>query len=191
VTKALELDDAEALAQAVSDLDRKVAYLWDRHRVALGTLERLAPVQCPLADLLAEAERLSTHELAWAKGAIDLHAAALHLEDLPDLPAQPLSEAEKAAAALVPVRRVRGPIPLRDHLRRLDGADREAWRGLLKARKGGAHYTLTTLALYWADGARSVLEIADFVELEAGRRDVELLVSYFRLLEKLGIVIFR
>jgi hypothetical protein len=129
--------------------------------------------------------------LAWAKSAIDLHAAALDLEDLPDLPAQPLSEKEKEAAGLVPLRQVRGPIPLRGYLRRLDGADREAWRHLLKARKDDAHHTLTTLALYWADGARSVLEIADLVELEAGRRDVELLVSYFRLLEKLGFVTFR
>ena len=191
VTTALALDGAEALAQAVSDLDRKAAYLWDRHKVALGTLERLAPVQCPLADLLAEAERSSTHELAWAKGAIDLHAATLGLEELPDLPAQPLSAEEKEAAALIPVRQMRGPIPLRDHLRRLDGEEREAWRHLLKARKDGAHYTLTTLALYWVDGARSVLEIADLVELEAGQRDVELLVSYFRLLQKLGFVTFR
>jgi hypothetical protein len=140
---------------------------------------------------LVEAERSSIHELAWAKSAIDLHAAALDLEDLPDLPAQPLSEEEQEAAGLVPVRQVRGPIPLRDYLRRLDGEDREAWRQLLKARKDGAHHTLTTLALYWADGARSVLEIVDLVELAADRRDVELLVSYFRLLEKLGFVTFR
>jgi hypothetical protein len=50
---------------------------------------------------------------------------------------------------------------------------------------------LSTLALYWADGARSVLEIADLVELESGRRDVELILTYFQLLEALGFVTFR
>jgi hypothetical protein len=35
-----------------------------------------------------------------------------------------------------------------------------------------------------------VLEIADLVEMESGKRDVELLLAYFRLLEKLGFVRF-
>jgi aminopeptidase YwaD len=190
-TRALALDDAEALARTMRELDRKVAYLWERHRIALSTLERLAPVACLLPDLLAEAERSARHEVAWAKSAIDLHVTALELEDLPEPATQPLSEEEQEASGLVPVRQVRGPIPLREHLRCLDDEEREAWRQLLKARKDGAHYTLTTLALYWADGARSMLEIADLVELEAGKRDVELLVSYFRLLEKLGFVTLR
>ena len=73
-------------------------------------------------------------------------------------------------------------------LHRLDVEARENWHRLLKDRKDAAHYTLTALALYWADGARSVLEIADLVELESGKRDVELLLAYFRLLEKLGFV---
>jgi len=50
---------------------------------------------------------------------------------------------------------------------------------------------LTTLALFWADGVRPVLEIADLVELESGQRDVALLLVYFRLLEQLGFVAFR
>jgi hypothetical protein len=80
---------------------------------------------------------------------------------------------------------------LSDHLRRLDEETQESWRQLLKARKGWLHYTLTTLALFWADGSRSVLEIADLVELESGQRDVALLLAYFRLLEQLGFIAFR
>ena len=56
--------------------------------------------------------------------------------------------------------------------------------------EAGGHHTLTALALYWADGARSLLEIADLVELESGKRDMELLLTYFRLLEKLGFINF-
>ena len=51
--------------------------------------------------------------------------------------------------------------------------------------------TLTTLALYWADGSRTVLGIADLVEMESGTRDVELILAYFRILEKLGLVAIR
>jgi len=91
------------------------------------------------------------------------------------------------AAGLVPRRLARGPIPLRIELDRLDEADRMAWRQLTEKHKGTEH-TLTILALYWADGERSVLEIVDLVEMEAGVRDVELVLTFFRLLEKLGWV---
>jgi hypothetical protein len=104
------------------------------------------------------------------------------------MPAQELSEMEQEAAGLTPTRQVRGPIPLDDYLRRLPDEDREAWRQLLKGRKGWLHHTLTELAVFWSDGQRSVLEIAGLVEMETGQRDVELLVAYFRLLEKLGFV---
>ena len=186
--ETLALADGESLAQALAGLDRRLAYLLDRHKEALGTLERLAPIGCPVEDLQAEAERAVHRELAWAKSAIDLRAATLDLESLPQTPPQDLSEEERQAARLIPVRQVRGPIPLSDYLRGLDEETQQGWRQLLQERKGSAWYTLASLALYWADGARSVLEIAGLVELEIGRRDVELNLAYFQLLEKLGFV---
>ena len=191
VTAAAALDDARALAQAKAGLDRQIAFLLDRQKAAFGTLERLAPVGCLIDDLAAEAERAARHELAWADKAIDLRVASLGLAALPDLPSRSdsdLSDQERQAAERVPVRLVRGSVPLGSHLRRLEPEDRERWRQLLKARADGMHYTLTGLALFWADGKRSVLEIADLVELEAGGRDVELLLAYFELLAKLGFV---
>ena len=89
------------------------------------------------------------------------------------------------------VRQVTGPISLGDHLHRLDEDTQENWRQLLKERKGWLYSTLTALALFWADGSRSVLEIADLVELESGQRDVALLLAYFRLLDQLGFIAFR
>lgn len=65
--------------------------------------------------------------------------------------------------------------------------ERVAWRKLVASRSGGG-YTATTLAEYWADGRRSVLEIVDLVEMETGFRDAELIVSYFELLKKLDLV---
>lgn len=190
IRQALAQSDGPALAQSLAGLDRRLAYLLGRHREAVGSLERLGRVECPVEDLHAEAERAANRELAWAKGFVDLRAASLGLDALPEPPPRDLSDEEQEAARLVPVRQVRGPIPLEDHVRRLDEETRGQWRALLKERKGRQHYTLTTLALFWADGTRSVLEIADLVELESGQRDVGLLLAYFRLLEQLGFVTF-
>lgn len=189
VAETLTMSDGESLAQALADLDRRLAYLLDRHSAALRTLKRIGPVDCPLAELRAEAGQTVNHELAWAKGFVDLRAATLGLQELPDLPRDHSAE-ERQAAGLIPARQMRGPIPLEEHLHRLTAEEREAWRQLLKERKGWIHHTLTNLALFWADGVRSVLEIADLVELESGQRDAELLLAYFRLLEKLGLVKF-
>jgi aminopeptidase YwaD len=190
VAETLTLSDGESLARTMADLDRRLAYLLDRHNAALRTLKQLAPVECPVDELQAEARRTANRELAWAKGFVDLRATNLGLNALPDLPPYDHSAEEQQAADMIPVRQMRGPIPLNDHLHRLTEEEREAWQRLLKERKGWMYHTLTTLALFWADGARSVLEIADLVELESGQRDVELLLAYFRLLEKLGFVKF-
>ena len=191
IRTSLAQNEGSTLAQSLADLDRRLAYLLGRHRDAVRSLERLGRVECPADHLNAEAERAANRELAWAKGFVDLRAASLGLEALPDLPARDLTEEEEEAAARIPVRQVTGPIPLEDHLPRLDEAAREAWRQLLNERKGWLHHTLTTLALFWADGSRPVLEIADLVELESGQRDVALLLAYFRLLDQLGFVTFR
>jgi hypothetical protein len=180
--------DGEALARAIVELDRRLAYLLDRQKAALSTLERLAAVECLIADLQAEAERATRHELAWAKGLLDLHLD-LEMQPVPALPTLP--EEERQAAGLIPTRRVRGPISIKDHLHRLGDEDRAAWQRLLQARQDWTHHTLLALALYWADGTCSVLDIADRVEWETGKRDVELLLTYFRSLEKLGFVAFQ
>ena len=62
---------------------------------------------------------------------------------------------------------------------------------LYQFRKGrtGA-YTTQTLAEYWADGQRTILEIIDRIEMEIGIRDAELIVREFELLKRLGLVDF-
>ncbi|MGQ9598009.1 MAG: DUF4910 domain-containing protein [Anaerolineae bacterium] len=187
VGELLSLSGAEEIAQSISRLDRRLSYLVDRQQAALRTLERLAPVGCLVTELQKEAKRVAEQELARVKDAADLYAASSKLEALPFPDLQVVAEKEQQAAALVPIRRVRGPIYLRDHIHRLEPSEREAWRSLLKARKRQIYDTLMPLALYWADGSRSVSEIAELVELETGIRDGELLLAYFRILQKLGL----
>jgi aminopeptidase YwaD len=185
-----DLDKGEALAQAVTSLDRRLAYLLDRQKAALSTLERLGSIECLVASLQTEAERAAEYELAWARGFADLQAARLSLEALPLPEASVLSQEERRAASLIPMRAVRGPIPFHEHLGHLDDKDQARWRRLIDVRKDQVHHTLITLALYWADGARSVLDIVELVEAETGQRDVELLLTYFELLEKIGFISF-
>jgi aminopeptidase-like protein len=191
VTKVLHTEEVESLARSIADLDRRLAYLLDRQKAALGTLEWLAPLECPMAELYAEATRATNHELAWARGIIDLHAATLGVQVPTEVPANTLSDEEQQAAALIPARQVRGPIPLQQHLRQVDDQARATWLQLIEEHKDSAHHTLAELASYWADGTRSVLDIADLVELETGERDVGLLLAYFQLVAKMGFVKFR
>jgi hypothetical protein len=97
-----------------------------------------------------------------------------------------LDEWEEKAATIVPRRLYRGPISLRPYLHQLSEEEREQRWQFLKARKKA--FTLPALAVYWADGERSLLEIADLIELETGQRDVELLVEYFQTLAKLNLI---
>ena len=47
-----------------------------------------------------------------------------------------------------------------------------------------------TLALYWTDGKRNLLEISELVELEAGSVNLEYLKDYFEWLMKLELITF-
>jgi aminopeptidase YwaD len=187
VTEALATGEGLELACQAQALDRRLSYLLERQKLALATLERLEPVACLVEDLQAEVGRATQQELSWARGLLDLHTASLGLAGLPAVPAEEPSEQEREASRLVPRRQVRGPVSFGVELSHLDATDQDAWRRLTEARKGAEH-TLTTLALYWADGRRSVLDIVDLVEMEAGVRDIELLLAFFRLLEKAGRV---
>ena len=88
---------------------------------------------------------------------------------------------------MTPRRLYRGPVSLRAAMSELSLEERVAVRKLVQSRKAGGR-TLPTLAGYWADGRRSALEIVDLVEMEFGIRDAELVVKYFELLHKAGLV---
>jgi hypothetical protein len=178
--------------QAVEALDRRLAFRMERQHAALATLERLAPLGCLLPRLQAEVQRAAERELAWAQEAIRLTSlGGPPGEGSGHVPGGEPSEQIDEASRLVPVRQIRGPVPLSDHLGRLSAEERAEWQELDKARKDDGTGTLLTLALYWADGARSVLDITGLVELETGVRDLELVLAYFRVLARLGMVAWK
>jgi hypothetical protein len=96
-------------------------------------------------------------------------------------------EWSKKAAQLIPQRSYRGPGISIGSFAKLSQAERDRWN-TFASQRGSAAWTLPSLAEYWADGRRTALQIAELVEMETGIRDVELVVSYFELLQKLGLV---
>lgn len=187
--EVMGLDDGAGLANALAALDRRLSYVVDRQQAALASLRSLASVLCLVDELREQVEEAARQELAWVRQAAGLRAVHLGLPGLPEAEPRGLDAAgEEAARLLCPVRLVRGPVPLDQYRATLPAEDQEAWNQRLAAAGDGRHHTLATLALFWADGKRSILEIADLVEMESGARDAGLLLHYFQLLEKLGFV---
>jgi hypothetical protein len=153
---------------------RRVAFRLDRQRAALASLGRLDAGFDPLPAQRA-AEGIA--EGIWARNADVLEGwAAPAGQPLPD-----------ELARLVPLRRQPGPVSLRAHLYRLPPEERVEARANLRRHSGfmGLH---ADLALFWADGQRTLAEILDLVELESGAREGAALAAYMRLLERLELV---
>lgn len=94
---------------------------------------------------------------------------------------------EREAAKLVPVRLYTGPVQTRGAMKKVSRAEREWFYQFMNndPQRMGLRFDL---ALFWSDGKRNLLEIADLVEAEVGGRDVEGLVTYFRFLKRLKLV---
>jgi hypothetical protein len=154
--------------------ERLVAFRIDRQAAALESLRRLDPGFDP-QPWQAESSAIATS--IWAR-----------LRDVLDpwrVPHVPMLSDEDGRR--VPLRRYRGPVSLRPYLRRLPPEQRDEARAMLRR-----HPDFTDLpadvALYWADGTRTLAEILDLTELETQVRDPEGLVQYFELLARLELI---
>jgi hypothetical protein len=189
VTEATNIsgeEGAEKLWEITALLRQKVAYLVEREQQALASLKRLSP-EIAVEGWQAEVAEFAKKESANGEEAIGVLARGRDRVELPEASERELDEWEEKAAELVPRRLYRGPVSLRAYLRQLSQEEREQWWQMRQEHKKGFRI-LPTLAVYWADGKRSLLEIADLIELETGQRDVELLVEYFQTLAKLNLI---
>ncbi len=195
VTEAFEAAGKEeepgaSLAESLAKIRGKIDYSVGRGVEAVRSVERLAlgsPMLAGAVERLASDLR-EAGEDSWriAEAAVLDYAEARGLAPLPRPRKRRLSKLERDAEGMVPRRIYRGPVSVRPWLRRLSPGDREAfWRLGKEHEEAGV---LGTLAMYWADGGRSLLEVSGLVELEAGRTDLEYLVGYFGLLGKMGLV---
>ena len=183
--RALAERPASAVDAPGGWIDKQTKYLLDRHRESLHAVRRLtaAPrIDRLIATLRDDAERVTRDERERARA-----AAAWGTTPRTVTPAtqESAEEWEARAATLIYRRTVPGPPGMHWSDRNLTAASQDEERAILR-RPGARH--LTTLALYWIDGRRSLHDVADLVEAEDGRRDVEAIVRQAALLEAGGIL---
>ncbi len=172
--------DAAAAARAWARYRRERALREERMSVALADLTRIdAGIAAELPAWRSRVAQAEAAELAWAQAQLG-----------PDLPADlPAEEAtwRAEAATLFPRRRQPGPIDVGLALQ-ADRPDLLPTYRALTARAGDALHDQAAIWQYWADGSRSIAEIADLAALETGREPDELPLAYFKLLADAGFV---
>lgn len=157
--------------------EQRVAFRLDRQEAALESLRHL---DAGFDTRPARADAQAISAAAWQRARPVL--GDWHIAERPTL--------DEADARMVPVRRYRGPINLRPRLYRMTADQREAAWAIM--REHGDFMDLAAdVALYWADGRRTLGEILDLVELELGVRDPAGLASYFKLIAQLDLIELR
>ena len=186
---SVAVEEPGKTGEAVTRLRMQAQYASEVAAKAVQSVTRLAPGDELLEDTVEELVRN-------LEESIDSHLEATldYLEAVQTAsnvePSQ--AEAEQAlpeGAALVPVRLYRGPVSTRYWEGTLAPEVYEEYRRFGKLNE--AKRSQFTLAMYWADGERSIAEIGERVRLEAGSCDVGFLVESFRYLEAMGLAELR
>jgi hypothetical protein len=149
----------------------RLEYLLDQQQRALETVRRLSPID--VSAWRVGAERFLRTE--WGEAA----------EFLPDLPVPEVPG--RTELDRVPTLRFRGPVQANDIVARQDESVRDRWYELMR-KVGELSRTLPDLAGYWANGQRTLGEIAGLVFQESGHEASDLLTDYFNFLADLGLV---
>jgi aminopeptidase YwaD len=191
LTDAVAAKDGEELSEARARLIKRVEFTRHREHEALRSLLRLAAGENALvADLQAEADSAVDQELQRARVVLKRQAQELGLADVPPAHEREPDPSAEEAAALVPGRLFPGPVSPGAYLHRLSAVEREEVHAWQKEQRK-VYGAMATVANYWADGKRTVAEIADLVELETGKRDLGLLVRHYKLLARLELMSLR
>lgn len=158
---------------------------------AVASLTRLSQnIDDLVASLQQEIEHFTVEEERLAFEAISQRGKAVGIAPADQPGGEQRNEWEERAQHLVPHRVFRGPVSPRQATRRLPQQERDAWHRFHKEHRE-APRVLPIVALYWADGLRTVSQIADLVELEIGHRDTEFLVRSFQLLHQADLIELR
>lgn len=186
--EALAAKGPEELAAAAQRASRGIAFQAERANAALRTLLRLAPGLSSAVDEAAQAVG-AAGQAEWAALEAELQrlAQAQGREISLSPAARSADEWSERASRMVLRRTVRGPVEVsalatrlapeaRARLEQLENTYRERLR------------RLSVYMLYWIDGRRSLAEVADLVECEAGMRDVELMVRLAELMVEAGLL---
>ena len=174
----------EDRARAWLDLNANIQFRQDRMGAALESLLRLAPIEDALMGMVGDMNELTD-------GILDRARHQVRPRNLPQLALEP-DDWQQRAAGIVPRRLYRGPIMAMvfpDVVLPLDEDDQQVWQALFAQVPGWR--MLKAFAEYWADGERSLAEIARLVELETGHAIGPAIETYFNLLAKVGLMEMR
>ncbi|MCS7038990.1 MAG: DUF4910 domain-containing protein [Caldilineales bacterium] len=165
-------------------LAERLAFRQERMLSAVARLILLEPLAEPLGQTV-----LRCREEILAITARIGERCRYQLGVTDDLPPQPAPTDENAT--LVPRRLYRGPLMLMGMTAppTAPDADRAEWERLFAETQNWSG--LRFLAEYWADGYRTLAEIARLMRLETGRDLSQAITAYFRLLERAGLVELR
>ncbi len=192
-------DGSLALAKARRAIERRIPFMAERKVADIESLTALAPDTPQFAEARRKACAFVTGSVPFHKDRALANLAGLAKQEEATGSAQPgtsgglpepwdpqddatlLARAE--AAALVPERIFRGPF---------SGMAKELPEGFEDLAKAFSekHKNLRPSAThlqYWADGKRTLLDIADMLEGETGYRDDVVLLEYVKLAAKQGV----
>ena len=175
-------ENAARRARIWAQYRRQSAFHAERMASALGSLGRLAPeMGAEIADLRAQITANAAREDAWVRSQVDADTLGQTNEE---------DEPWRAEAmTLIPQRRSLGPISVGMAMPTQAKELREAyWKMSTDAGADHALDEMAALLQYWADGQRTIAEIADLVALETGQTPGDLPLRFFKLLAKTGQV---
>ncbi|MFO8060782.1 MAG: DUF4910 domain-containing protein [Bacillota bacterium] len=160
---------------------RLLDFLAERRTADLDSLGRLADTGDRLQLYREQVRSLVSEEKS--RWQLLLEAGCVEAREEDD--GEPLEQLPQ----LTPERLHPGPPSLGRLLAKASPEPVEQWRVIRKKHpRLNAGYTL---ALYWADGGRSLAEIRDLVELESGMDLTEVIEPLFSTLEELGVIRYR
>ncbi len=188
IAGVLSAPNGEALGRERALVERTIRFEGECAVRAMRSLQRLSLHADEVGKLVSAVEAAVGEELTHALQVVARRADELGLGAV-ELPEYNDGDSwQRQAEGMVACRKFRGPLPMSWHLHRLPQQERDAVWAKLKAHRG-AYYAMSQLANYWIDGVRTVADIADAVEMETGKRNVELLVWHFTLLDRLGLIV--
>jgi hypothetical protein len=151
---------SEKRVSILSNLNEKIEYEVNLGSKAIRSVSRLVSNNFSINGLLervvGEFKATADMEKRRAERAITNYLAVLGKE-LPKNHEKRLTKIEKKATAIVPKRLFRGPISITQWARRLSMKEKDALWKLNQEHKESR--VLGTLALYWTNGNRDLLEI--------------------------------
>jgi len=178
---------SEELVNKYWDLEESIDYLVEIEKKAISSIRDIihddnAEFVHTLNKHMSEIEELASRELDYTKRLIQNK-----IDDIPPKKILELSKIEKEAAAIIPVRKLNGPLDHRFLKATLINEDYQKYQGILE-EKPVRVFTLA-IALFWMDGEKTLLEIAKRVQLQTGFPDeVNPFFNYIKILKKYDIV---